>query len=170
MVKADANIFTLSDLSTVWADIIVPATAFDVVRVGGQTKVQATAFDSSARGTISYVGALVGQQTRAAKARITLANPGLAWCPGLFVDVQVSAGGGEVPVAVKPDAIHTLDGQAVVFVRAEDGFIAQPVVTGRRDGQAVEIIEGLKPGMRYALDNSFVIKSELGKASASHSH
>ncbi|WP_250131768.1 hypothetical protein [Stutzerimonas stutzeri] len=49
-------------------------------------------------------------------------------------------------------------------------FAAQPIVSGRSDSDAVEIKEGLQPGARYALDNSFIIKSELGKASASHAH
>jgi len=44
------------------------------------------------------------------------------------------------------------------------------VTTGRRDAKAVEILAGLEAGARYAVNNSFVIKSELGKGSASHSH
>lgn len=169
-VSADAPIFTLSDLSSVWADIIVPAQAFGAVRVGSKAIVEATAFDSRAGGTVSYVGSLVGQQSRAATARITLPNPDGVWRPGLFVNVQVLAGEAKVPVAVRPEAIHTLEEKPVVFVRIDEGFLAQPVVTGRRDAEAMEIIDGIEAGTRYALDNSFTIKSELGKGSASHSH
>lgn len=169
-VSADAKLFRISDLSTVWADIAVPAKALDVVQVGGKANVKATAFDSSAEGTISYVGSLVGQQTRAAKARITLPNPGGVWRPGLFVTVQVIAGEAQVPVTVAPEAVHTLEDRPVVFVRDDHGFVAQPVTVGRRDSQAVEIVQGLEPGTRYALGNSFVIKSELGKGAAAHSH
>lgn len=169
-VSADARIFTLSDLSSVWADIIVPANALGTVRVGSKAVVEATSFDSLAEGTVSYVGSLVGQQSRAAKARITLRNPGGIWRPGLFVNVRVLAGEETVPVAVRPSAIQTLEEKPVVFARTGEGFVARQVVTGRRDKQAVEIVEGLEAGTRYALDNSFVIKSELGKGSASHSH
>jgi cobalt-zinc-cadmium efflux system membrane fusion protein len=169
-VSADAPIFTVSDLSTVWADIIVPAKDLGAVRVGSPAVVEATAFDSRAEGTVSYVGSLVGQQNRAAKARITLPNPGGIWRPGLFVNVRVVAGEAKVPVAVKPDAIHTLEEKPVVFVRTDHGFLAQPVVPGRRDGEAVEITQGLESGTPYALKNSFVIKSELGKGSAEHHH
>jgi cobalt-zinc-cadmium efflux system membrane fusion protein len=169
-VSADAPIFTVSDLSTVWADIIVPAKDLGAVRVGSPAVVEATAFDSRAEGTVSYVGSLVGQQSRAAKARVTLPNPGGIWRPGLFVNVRVLAGEAKVPVAIKPDALHTLEEQPVVFVRTDHGFLAQPVVPGRRDGEAVEIAQGLESGTPYALENSFVIKSELGKGSAEHSH
>jgi membrane fusion protein, heavy metal efflux system len=34
----------------------------------------------------------------------------------------------------------------------------------------VEILEGLKPGAKVAATNTFVIKSELGKSSATHTH
>ena len=169
-VNTDDQIFIISDLSTVWADISVPANALSAVRVGSNAVIEATAFESSANGTVSYVGSLVGQQSRAATARVTLPNPEGVWRPGLFVKVQVGAGEASVPVAVSPDAIHTLEEKPVVFVRTDHGFAAQPIVSGRSDSEAVEIKEGLQAGARYALDNSFIIKSELGKASASHAH
>jgi cobalt-zinc-cadmium efflux system membrane fusion protein len=169
-VNTDDKIFTISDLSTVWADISVPANALSAVRVGSNAVIESTAFESSANGTVSYVGSLVGQQSRAATARVTLPNPEGVWRPGLFVKVRVGAGEASVPVAVSPDAIHTLEEKPVVFVRTDHGFAAQPIVTGRSDSEAVEIKEGLQAGARYALDNSFIIKSELGKASASHAH
>ncbi len=169
-VSADASIFKISDLSTVWADIIVPAEKLGAVRVGSKAIVQTTAFNSQAQGTVSYVGSLLGQQSRAATARVSLSNPSGSWRPGLFVNVQVLSGEAEVPVAVEPEAVHTLEQESVVFVRHDDEFVAQAVKIGRRDAKAVEILEGLKADARYAVKNSFVIKSELGKSSASHSH
>ena len=76
----------------------------------------------------------------------------------------------EVAVAVEPEAIHTVEQESVVFVRKDNEFVAQAVKIGRRDAKAVEILEGLKADARYAVKNSFVIKSELGKGSASHGH
>lgn len=169
-VSADASIFKISDLSTVWADIIVPAEKLGAVRVGSKAIVQATAFKSQAEGTVSYVGSLLGQQSRAATARVSFSNPSGSWRPGLFVNVQVLSGEAEVPVAVEPEAVHTVEQETVVFVRHDNEFVAQTVKIGRRDAKAVEILEGLKPDARYAVKNSFVIKSELGKGSASHGH
>ncbi|MFC7287385.1 efflux RND transporter periplasmic adaptor subunit [Herminiimonas glaciei] len=169
-VKEDANIFTLSDLSTVWADIAVPAKDLNAVRVGEKVTVKASAFDSTATGTVAYVGSLLGVQTRTANARVTLANPQGTWRPGLFVNVEIVANEVEVPVAVATDAIQTINDKPVVFVKVADGFIAQEVSTGRTDGKRVEIVKGLKAGSEYAAGGSFVIKSELGKASAEHTH
>jgi len=98
-VKEDASIFTVSDLSSVWAEIIVPAKDLNTVRVGEPAIVKATAFDSKAEGKVSYVGALLGQETRTARARVTLPNPQMAWRPGLFVNVEVQSGEADVPVA-----------------------------------------------------------------------
>lgn len=169
-VKDDASIFTLSDLSSVWAEIVVPAKDLDVVRVGEKVVVRATAFDSRAEGRISYVGALLGQDTRTAKARVTLANPKMAWRPGVFVNVEVVAGEAEVPVGVPAEAVQTMADKPVVFVRVAGGFSARPVMLGRTDGKWIEVTGGLDAGTPYAASGSFVLKSKLGKGSAEHAH
>ena len=169
-VKEDASIFTISDLSTVWADIIVSAKDLNVVGVGKQVTIKATAFDSTASGIVSYVGALLGEQTRTAKARVTLSNPQMAWRPGLFITVDLPAKESDVPIAVASDAIQMVKNQATIFIRVPGGFVAQPVTTGLSDGKVTEIVAGLMPGTEYAVNGSFVIKSEQGKAGASHEH
>jgi cobalt-zinc-cadmium efflux system membrane fusion protein len=169
-VKEDASIFTLSDLSTVWAEVAVPAAELNKVRVGESAIVKAAAFESAATGRVSYIGSLLGEQTRAAKARIVLANPKGAWRPGLVINAEILSDKVKVPVAVVSDAIQTVDGKPTVFVRAGDGFMPQAVTVGRSDGKQVEINEGLEAGQTYAGAGSFVIKSELEKASAGHEH
>lgn len=164
-VKEDANIFTISDLSSVWAEIIVSAKDLSVVRVGENVTVKATAFDSLATGTVSYVGSLMGEQTRTAKARVILANPQMAWRPGLFITVELVDKETEVPTAVSSDAIQTINDKPTVFIRVPDGFIAQSVTTGLSDGKVTEIVQGLKSGIQYAANGSFVIKAEQGKSS-----
>ena len=54
------------------------------------------------------MGALLGQDTRTAKARVTLPNPKMVWRPGLFVNVDVVSGETEVPVSVLADAVQTV--------------------------------------------------------------
>lgn len=169
-VKEDANIFVISDLSTVWAEIAVPAKDLATVRMGGKAEVKASAFDASAQGTITYVGALLGEQTRTAKARISLLNPDMAWRPGLFVSVEVVSGEADAPVTVHSTAIQTVEDKSVVFVQVRDGYQATPVVLGRSDGKLTHIKQGLAAGTPYAAQGSFILKSELGKDSAGHEH
>lgn len=169
-VKEDASIFTISDLSSVWAEMTVAARDMNAVRVGESVTVNATAFASSASGKIAYVGALLGEQTRTAKAHVVLPNPGNAWRPGLFVNVDVLAQETDVALAVAADAVQSVEQKQVVFVRVADGFRKQEVTLGRTDGKRVEIIKGLSAGDVYAAAGSFVIKAELGKGSAEHAH
>lgn len=169
-VREDANAFLIADLSTVWAEIIVSPKDLQTLRVGTRAVVRATAFDASATGKVSFIGALIGEQTRTARAHVVLPNPEERWRPGLFVSVDVINDTRDVPVAVQAEAVQTVDDKPVVFVRVDDGFRAQPVRVGQSDGKTVEILSGLQPGQPYASTGSFAIKAELGKGSAEHSH
>jgi cobalt-zinc-cadmium efflux system membrane fusion protein len=133
------------------------------MRVGDKVKVRATAFDAETIGTIAFIGALVGEQTRMAKARIVVVNSKGLWRPGLFVNVEVKAGDALIPVTVKNDALQSLGTQQVIFVRDGKRFVPHPVTTGRTDGKYIEITSELAPGTPYAAANSYVIKSELAK-------
>jgi len=118
----------------------------------------------------SSVSALVGEQTRAATARIVLPNPKGQWRPGLPVKVEVVAAETEVPVAVAAEAIQTVRDWQAVFGRYGEFLEARPLELGRSDGRYVEVLDGLTAGERYAVSNSFLIKADLGKAGASHDH
>lgn len=170
MVKEDTNVFTISDLSTVWAELSIGAKDLDAVRVGGAVDVRSTASDTRASGQVAYVGSLIGEQSRTAKARVTLPNPALAWRPGLFVNVEIVASEAAAPVTVASDALQSLDGRTVVFVRIPGGFVPQPVQVGRADARRTEIVSGLRAGAVVAAAGSFVVKSEQGKGSAVHEH
>ncbi|WP_067064844.1 efflux RND transporter periplasmic adaptor subunit [Roseateles chitosanitabidus] len=169
-VREDANVFTVSDLRSVWAQISVPAKDLPVVRVGDAVTVRAAAFEQSASGKVAYVGSLIGEATRTAQARVTLENPDAVWRPGLFVNVEMKGAPFTAPVSVAADAVQTLEEKTVVFIRKGEGFVAQPVKVGRADARRVEILDGLKAGTPHIAAGSFVAKAELGKASASHAH
>ncbi|MGQ0658900.1 MAG: efflux RND transporter periplasmic adaptor subunit [Chromatiales bacterium] len=169
-LKDDTNIFTIADLSTVWAEMTVYPKDLNSVKLGQQVTVRASALNTQAEGRVSYVGSLVGEETRSAKARVTLENPDRSWRPGLFVTVELVQEEVEVPIAVAADAIQTYRDWNVVFGRFGEFFEARPVELGRSDGKWVEVVKGLAPGTQYAAANSFVLKADLGKAGASHDH
>ena len=169
-VGESVNVFTISDLSTVWAEISVAAGNLNLVRIGEPVTIRSTAFDQTASGTVSYVGSLIGAQTRTATARVTLTNPQRVWRPGLFVNVELVASEADVPVTVSADAVQTVEDKPTVFLKVPGGFLPQHVQTGRSDGQRIEVLSGLKPGAPYAASGSFVVKSQQGKSSATHTH
>jgi cobalt-zinc-cadmium efflux system membrane fusion protein len=163
-------VFTVSDLSSVWVEAPVATKDLGTIRTGLAVQVKASGFDAQAAGTITYVSALVGEQTRSATARVVLPNPKGLWRPGLPVSVEVTSSEAEVPVAVQVDAIQSVRDWQVVFGRYGQQLEARPLELGRSDGRVVEVLSGLSAGERYAAKNSFVIKAELGKAGASHDH
>jgi cobalt-zinc-cadmium efflux system membrane fusion protein len=164
-VKEDASIFTVADLRTVWAEFAVSPKDLETVRVGQQVVVSSSAFESKEEGTISYVGALLGEQTRTARARVTLSNPKGAWRPGLFVTVAVLGDSKAAPLVVSADALQTVDDKPIVFKSVPGGFAAMPVKVGRSDGKHVEVLHGLEAGDKVASSNTFVLKADLGKSS-----
>lgn len=169
-VTAEEDIFAVADLSSIWVDVTVYAKDIGAVRAGQSATVMSSDLGSELSGRVSYVGPLVGQDTRAATARIVLPNPGGRWRPGLFVTVRLVREATTVPLVVSADAIQTFRDWQVVFVRYGDWFEARPLELGRSDGQWVEVLKGLSPGEQYAGTNSFAVKAEIGKLGATHDH
>ncbi|MFJ2531626.1 efflux RND transporter periplasmic adaptor subunit [Pseudomonas helmanticensis] len=162
--------FTLSDLSRVWVTFGVSPKDLNKVQVGKAVTVSAPELNAEVIGSVAYVGSLLGEQTRTATVRVTLENPQGSWRPGLFVTALVATDSREAKVAVPETAIQTVEDKPTVFVRTDDGFEARAVELGSRAAGHVEVTQGLEPGAQVASAGSFVLKSELGKASAEHSH
>jgi len=169
-VAADEDIFSVGDLSAVWVDVSVYAKDLGAVRIGQHATIVSTDLGAETTGRISYLGPLVGQDTRTAVARIVLPNTGQRWRPGLFVTVRLVRESTRVPLAVAAEAIQTFRDWQVVFVKYGDWFEARPLELGRSDGQWVEVLKGLSRGEQYAAANSFAVKAEIGKLGATHDH
>lgn len=170
VVSEATNAFILSDLNQVWATFAVPPTDLAKVTTGRAVKVSSPDMNVEVEGKVGYVGSLLGEQNRAATVRVTLTNPNGAWRPGLFVNIAVTSQTDSVAVAVPEHAVQTVEDKPSVFVRTAEGFDTRPVKLGRRDSGYVEITDGIEAGAQVATNGSFTLKSELGKASAEHSH
>ena len=170
VIKEDTEIFTVADVSTMYANLTVYPKDLGTIKNGQAAVVRATASSIEGEGVVSYIGALIDEQTRTAKARVTLDNEDGLWRAGMFINIELIAEEIQVPVAVSMDALQTLYDWSVVFGRYGEYFEARPLELGRNDGDMVEVLEGLSAGEEYAAGNSFAIKAELGKAGASHDH
>jgi len=170
VVDESSAAFTLSDLSRVWVTFGVSPKDLNKVQVGKSVTVSAPELNAEVVGSVAYVGSLLGEQTRTATVRVTLENPQGSWRPGLFVTARVATDSRQARVAVPETAIQTVEDKPTVFVRTDDGFEARAVELGSRANGQVEVTAGLEAGVQVASAGSFVLKSELGKASAEHSH
>jgi len=169
-VRDDADIFVVADLATVWINISVYARFLPQVKTGQKVRITAAGLDETTNGVIDYVGPIVGESTRTGVARVVLPNPKGTWQPGLFVSAHIAVLEARASVAVPDEAIQTIDGTDVVFVREGEHFTARPITIGRRGSDLVEVIAGLEPGEEYAARGSFIFKAEFGKSEAAHEH
>mgnify|MGYP000564821094 FL=1 len=162
-------LFTIADLSTMWIDFAVYRRDFARVRVGDPVAIDVEDGGSTIESRIDYVSPLGTSDTQSSVARAVVPNDGRLR-PGMFVDGRVVLSATPVDVAIKSSAIQTLEGKTVVFVREGETFTAREVELGGRDADWIEVKFGLMAGDTYAAKNSFVIKAEIGKGSASHEH
>ena len=162
-LKDDTAIFTVADLSSVWVELAIPAKDLNQIKLGQNAKISANAFEASAEGKLSYIGAVMGEQTRSAKARVVLPNPARTWHPGLTVSVALLSDGSEAAIAVANDAIQTINQRPTIFASVGDAIEARPIELGRSDGQFTELRKGLQAGDVYVSKNSFLIKAEAGQ-------
>ncbi len=162
--------FIIADLSTVWVDFSVYRRDLKRVCVGDKVLIDPEDGGEAIEAKLSYISPVGSSDTQSALARATVANQSGRLRPGLFVTGRVVLAAREVPIAIKTSALQTVESRTVVFVRTGRRFEARDVELGERDAEHVEVVFGLIDGDVYAARNSFVIKAELAKGSASHEH
>lgn len=165
-VDGSAVLMRVADFSTVWAEFAVFAQDLGRVRPGMRVLLRRGESEQSSEAKITYLAPEGNAESQSVMARATVDNRDGRWVPGQFITGDVVLADARASVAVKPAALQQLNGQTVVFVQSGQGFIARPVRLGKRSAQAVEIVQGLVAGERYAAANSYLIKADLSKGEA----
>lgn len=163
-------LFTVADLSTVWVELSLFPRDVAKVRAGQSVRVKSADAGLSAAGTIAYVAPIGTSANQTLTARVVLDNAERRWAPGLYVTADVTLSEAPVPLAIRNDAVQTIEGRISVFVQSKEGFEAHPIRLGRNDGEYTEVLEGVAAGATYVTTNSFVLKAELTKGEAEHEH
>lgn len=164
---SDKVLFTVADLSTVWVEMSLFPRDVAKVRVGQNVRVKSPDTGLAADGKVVYVAPFGQAANQTLTARVLLNNQKRSWAPGLYVTTEVTLAETAVPLAIRSEAVQTLDGRSNVFVQGKDGFAPHEVKLGRRDSENVEVLSGLTAGDVYATANSYVLKAEFLKAQAS---
>lgn len=167
-IEAAHKAFEIADLSVVWVDIGIPPADLASVQEG-----QAVAVSNEGQhqqGKLIFVNPAIDAELRAAKAIVELDNSEGRWTPGSFVNAAIATSATEAEILLPKEAIQTVGGNEVVFVRNEQGFEPRPIKKGREDSQHVEILSGVEFSEPVAITNTFAIKAELGKSEAEHEH
>ena len=161
MVGSAAPVYRVADMGLVWVSINLLQKDLPNLKKGMDVQVWADDAVVPASGKLTFIGPLVGKETRTAEGRATISNPDGQWRPGLFVKARIQSGKEDIPLLIPKRAVQTLEGNPVVFVPAEGGFEATPVSIGQSDRIRVEIVSGISPGDSYVIDGAFELKATL---------
>lgn len=163
LVAEGDPLFTVADTSRMWAMLLVPESALGKVRVGQAVELRVDWLpDKVMVGKLTWVGPSVDERTRMARARAEFANPDGLIKDKMFASARILTRQAEGALLVPPSAIQYVEDKPFVFVElAGDLFDARAVRLGARfDGQQ-EVLAGLKPPERIAVEHAFAIKSAM---------
>ena len=166
---AGRTLFRIVDTRSVWAMFRIYPGDRSRVGPGESVVVSSAAGEVLAEGDIDWVDLRV-QEDQSVSARVILANPEHRLRPGMFVSGRIVVARHTVDLAVRRSALQTNQGETVVYRQMGDLYEARRVVIGRQDGVWAEVLEGLSVSDRYVKSNSYLIKADIDKDSASHEH
>jgi cobalt-zinc-cadmium efflux system membrane fusion protein len=173
-VEAGVPLFTVADLSSVWADLRIYQRDLNKVRQGQRVVVVNGHEGPQFTGTIDYIAPTIDEHTRTGLARVVVDNQAGEWRPGQFVKGSVAIDEHRAEVVIPRSAVLTHEGEKVVFVRTDEGFEPRPIQLGHSDATSHEVVSGLKPGETYVTRNAISLKAEMNKGSfgghAGHVH
>jgi cobalt-zinc-cadmium efflux system membrane fusion protein len=167
-VQPDRALFTVSDLSTLWAVLDAREPDLPFLAEGRVVRIRTSLYAGRAwDGRVLHVGDLVDEKSRTVKVRVEVPNRGLVLKPNMFVQGEVVGAVGTREVLTLPaEAIQTINGEPVVFVRvAPDRFAVRPVEPGDRTGDRRIIAKGLDGSESVVVTGAFTLKAELLKSS-----
>lgn len=168
-VAGDKALIEMADLSEIWVEM--QAIGKDAARLAAGQRVHVQAATGDAEGD-TVIDALLPLATRGQSvvARASMPNLDGRWRPGMTVSAQVVVSENEVPLAVKETGLQRFRDFTVVFAQVGETYEVRMLELGARDGEHVEVLEGIKPGTSYVAEQSFLIKADIEKSGASHDH
>lgn len=178
VVDVNKELLRVTDLSSVWVIAQVYEQDLARMREGSGASVTSDAFpDRLFRGHVTYIDPQLDEETRTAKVRIEVANPGRELKLGMYVRAAFgSLGTAERTVPVVPkDAVQNISGRQIVFVATNDPnvFELRAVRLGIESDGRYQVIEGLQVGDRIVVNGSFALRAEWLKSqqgSTQHQH
>jgi cobalt-zinc-cadmium efflux system membrane fusion protein len=161
-VQPETELFRVSDPKLVQIEAAIGSS--DMARVAAGDRAVIDMPDGRAlEARVRSVTPSLNAETRAATAVLDVTGgevqPGLSVRARLFPAVTSRS----TAIVVPDEAVQSVNGRDVVFVRTKDGFKATPVTVGQRSAGRAEITAGLASGQSIATRNAFYLKAELGK-------
>jgi cobalt-zinc-cadmium efflux system membrane fusion protein len=163
LLQAGATqVFTISDMNTVWVLVNVYQGEVAYVRPGDTVTITTDAYPDTFHGKISYLAPALDPATRTLQARIVTENPGNKLKKDMYVTATVSAGAIANALTV-PDAsvLRDTENQPFVYVQSpakQNEFARRLVQLGESNGGRTQIVGGLKEGDHVVGDGSLFLQ------------
>jgi len=155
-----APVMTIADLSTVFMAADVPENQIRFIRPGEQVEIALGAYPGETfKGQVKRVGDTEDPQTRTIKVRAELQNPAGRLRPEMFGEIRHQQGFREAPV-VPAGAIVQGDQRNIVYREKSPGvFEIVEVTFGKRAGDHVPLLSGIKAGDRIVTDGAMLLRN-----------
>jgi cobalt-zinc-cadmium efflux system membrane fusion protein len=155
------QVFTISDMSSVWVLVNVYQSDMAYVHIGDIVDITTDSYPEVFHGTISYIAPALDPNTRTLQARIVTNNPGKKLKKDMYVTATVQAGAIRDALTV-PDAAILRDTENQPFVYAQtkvsNQFERRLVKIGDSLGGRTQITDGLKEGERVVGDGALFLQ------------
>jgi len=166
-VTPDMDLYSISDLSTIWVNADVFEYEVPFVKVGQMADMELSYYAGKTyAGKITYIYPNVDPISHTVKARIEFANPNFDLKPQMFANVQLKINYGK-QIVVPQEAIMDSGDKQYVFV-VHDGGVFEPRVIrmgAKLEGNVV-VLSGLNTGETIVTSGNFLIDSESRLKSA----
>ncbi len=165
-VQVDNQLLEIADTSTVWVQADLYPRDLGAVRLGSLARVTPESQPGEpVEGRITLIADAVNPETRTTRVRIEVPNPHRRLKLDMYATVELPAASGAARLEIPAEAVQTVDGAAVVFVRrAPEEFEIRRVAVGPEERGAMEVRDGLRVGETIVVRGSFTLKSEHEKA------
>jgi RND family efflux transporter MFP subunit len=162
-VAAGAELFTVTDLSTVWVIANVYENDVARIKVGAAATVTVPALpESLIGGRVTYIDPQVSAATRTAQVRVEVPNRNGQLRLAMYVAVTLAAGGDVSALSVPAAAVQQIGQQHVVYVagREANQFIERSVSVQSEQGGQIPVSGALTEADRVVTSGSFLLRSE----------
>jgi cobalt-zinc-cadmium efflux system membrane fusion protein len=161
VIQAGATqVFTISNMGSVWVLVNVYERDMGAVHVGDPVTIQTDAYPEEFHGRISYIGAALDPTSHTLQVRIVTQNPGEKLKKDMYVTATVEAGASPNALTVPDSAVlRSAENEPFVYVEASPNqFGERPVTIGETADGKTQILGGLKPGERVIADGSLFLQ------------
>jgi cobalt-zinc-cadmium efflux system membrane fusion protein len=160
LMAGATQIFTISDMSTVWVLVNVYQGDMAYVHPGDSVDITTDSYPDVFHGKISYIAPALDPTTRTLQARIVTNNPGMKLKKDMYVTATVQAGAIRDALTV-PDSAVLRDTENQPFVYVQSGanqFARRLVKIADNQNGRTQITDGLKEGERVVADGSLFLQ------------